>query len=65
MSELKPCPFCGSNNVSFNHCGLEKGVVFVMCNMCCTFGPTGVHDEDAAEKWNRRAESQCECASQR
>ena len=54
--KLKPCPFCGSNNVSLNHCGLEKGVVFVMCNICCSFGPNGVHDEDATEKWNRRAE---------
>ena len=56
MSELKPCPFCGSTRLSFNHCGLEKGVVFVMCDMCCTFGPHGVNDEDAAKKWNRRAE---------
>ena len=55
--ELKPCPFCGSSNVSFNYCRLEKGVVFVMCNICCSFGPTGVHDEDAAKKWNRRAEA--------
>ena len=56
MTELKPCPFCGSNKVSLNHCGLEKGVVFVMCDVCCSFGPNGVHDEDAAKKWNRRAE---------
>lgn len=28
--KLKPCPFCGSNNVSLNHCGLEKGVVFAV-----------------------------------
>lgn len=52
--KLKPCPFCGSTG-SLYHCGLEKGVVFVVCDSCGSCGPSGVHDDDAAKKWNRRA----------
>lgn len=33
MSELKPCPFCGGTG-SLYHCGLEKSVVFVSCDVC-------------------------------
>ena len=52
--ELKPCPFCGSNNLAEgNHSP------FVICDDCGAFGPGNAdltHDE-AVEKWNTRYHS--------
>lgn len=50
-SELKPCPFCGSDDVS-----IWDGIERAACENCGTCGPS--HDggkEEAARLWNERA----------
>ena len=58
MNNLKPCPFCGSNN-------LEDHYVFIKCTDCGEEGPPSnnkrndahadfVDNENAIEYWNER-----------
>lgn len=57
--ELKPCPFCGSDDVILASCGYLK---HVYCLHCHAQGPSvgiGVQDGNAIRSWNRVAES-CE-----
>lgn len=54
MSEkLKPCPFCGGDDLRYMFYG---GCTVVHCAYCGIDGPVGADDDEAAEKWNRRAE---------
>ena len=52
MIELKPCPFCGNNNILWSlGWGMSHGV------MCGTCGASFQHrksQKEAAEAWNRR-----------
>jgi Lar family restriction alleviation protein len=55
--QLKPCPFCGSTDLS------EDGSQWhyeILCNACLASGPikTHIHAEpqDAIDAWNRRSE---------
>lgn len=53
MSELKPCPFCGSEKVKAQH---GVGMVMILCYKC---GATvsfyeKERKEQAIEAWNRR-----------
>ena len=60
MTDLLPCPFCGSTNLRFEFSGSQG---YIECNECGTQGPC---DEQAAdpicdmgaayEAWNRRVE---------
>lgn len=53
MSEqLKPCPFCGGNNVE-----LVNGDIsfWINCVDCFTEGPLAEIEEQAKDKWNTRA----------
>jgi Lar family restriction alleviation protein len=54
--ELKPCPFCGSDDVTFVHDGHD----FVSCNACWADGPSTDESSDdpeqAAARWNTRPE---------
>ena len=57
MSELKPCPFCGSpiaNNGCFKS---DIGAAYwVRCPLCKAEGPTAIYGTDqAGELWNTRA----------
>lgn len=63
QTTLKPCPFCGSDEVSFGYGEYGDGVksIFVECEKC---GATshGNHEtvaynvkEKAAQQWNARA----------
>lgn len=50
--KLKPCPFCGSEDVS---CGRFEDIYYVECWDCSASVETYSGIEDAVKKWNRRA----------
>jgi hypothetical protein len=52
MSDLKPCPFCGSDNLRIfaDAIDVEFNTKSVICGKCCAKAP--LHN------WNARAESQ-------
>lgn len=52
MEKLKPCPFCGSENIE-----LVAGDAWpwVRCRSCLASSAMEDAEEDAIEKWNRRA----------
>ena len=54
MSELKPCPFCGCEDIETF--GFWGDLFYVQCTNCT--GSVGACDtaEEAEEEWNRRAE---------
>ena len=52
MSELKPCPFCGSEDAI---CDMFEDVYFVECWDCCAKIETYNGIEDAVKTWNTRA----------
>jgi Lar family restriction alleviation protein len=63
QSELKPCPFCGGNNLRFRLSDIEGWIAHVECTDCDDMlGPMSEykHDDkedaekDASEVWNRR-----------
>jgi Lar family restriction alleviation protein len=62
MTELKSCPFCGSDDLrksnNFYFCKKEKQVkemvTFVQCNNCGADGPTIAYVEDTVKAWNER-----------
>lgn len=64
MPNLKPCPFCGSDNVIF--CPDEEQWLedittgFVWCRGCGFTSDSFYSEEIAAEKWNRRADEEKE-----
>lgn len=57
MSELRPCPFCGGDNVQFIE--YKPGYGTVGCGDCCFELPSGdwetLPKAEAVKKWNRRA----------
>jgi Lar family restriction alleviation protein len=57
MSELKPCPFCGSNNVSSEGAGIEVDdyTAWIDCEDCGAQSNTFESDAQAIDAWNRRA----------
>ena len=60
MSELKPCPFCGSEADIITGESLHGERLYgVMCN-CCT-GRTDLFDTEdgAVDSWNSRVERTC------
>ena len=50
--ELKPCPFCGSDDVT---CDRFEDVHYVECCDCCAKVETYNGIEDAVKTWNTRA----------
>ena len=53
MSELKPCPFCGSENVKID---VDSGIYWCRCIDCKACSSSDFSKEKAVEKWNRRPE---------
>lgn len=45
--EIKPCPFCGSENLSVG--GFEN---YIKCKNCGAAGPDGSNLNEAFDKWN-------------
>lgn len=58
MSELKPCPFCGSKHLLVTH--LRRDVNSVVCIDCGGEGPEKLGRDDAISSWNRRAGDEAE-----
>lgn len=61
MTELKPCPFCGSRNIVLTE--IHYGIARIGCNtdMCICFYSTTTpygSKKDAIEAWNRRANNE-------
>lgn len=53
MIELKPCPFCGSENIKalYNH---RVDVYTCLCIGCGTDGPMWDNEQAAIKAWNSR-----------
>ncbi|MFP3799474.1 Lar family restriction alleviation protein [Paraburkholderia sp. SIMBA_027] len=51
-NQLKPCPFCGSDD-TYTDSALGKQQV--LCNGCEAAGPTEETDDEAIASWNRLA----------
>ena len=51
--KLKPCPFCGSNDVRITFRRGEEGW-FGQCQDCFSCGAWSEDRETAGTKWNRR-----------
>lgn len=61
--ELKPCPFCGCDDVwpvQVEDEPYGAGEWYVSCPCCDTRGPLKYTEENAIEAWNRRAEEEKE-----
>lgn len=54
MKELKPCPFCGGEDISVSE-DTSMGA-WAACAACGSLGPTRQTEEEAAEAWNHRYE---------
>ena len=48
-TELKPCPFCGSDEISLDD---QEFPQHVICDNCSCYGPEGHELIDVVEKWN-------------
>ena len=57
MDKLKPCPFCGSDNMGvYEHSYPMEHYYFVFCNECKAESGNFETKEKAILAWNRRAE---------
>ena len=56
MAELKPCPFCGSENIDL--IAHHKIVVFVQCDNCGATFPDFDSKEEAIKAWNTRTQKE-------
>ena len=61
MSELKPCPKCGSEDISIwvranvSHKSLVNKKFYIKCNNCGHEGEETRYEIYAVDAWNRRA----------
>lgn len=57
MTELKPCPFCGSSDVHLCEATNYRDYSFkgIYCKGCETFHVAWISDENRINAWNRRA----------
>ncbi len=64
MTELKPCPFCGSNqlrtpmNVSIRNSKVEMKPTHVSCMECGADGPPITYVDDVVKAWNKRIDKE-------
>jgi Lar family restriction alleviation protein len=57
MTELKPCPFCGSSSNCLDiqtHQGISKDYICVCCRSCKATGVIHSTEEEAITAWNTR-----------
>ena len=53
---LKPCPFCGCEDVSCEEYGRNVGMWYIQCHECCAVLPHFDSKQEAATPWNTRYE---------
>ena len=53
---MKPCPFCGSNNI--NQADVIGFPVSAWCDNCHACGPAKLTAKEADEAWNKRSEQE-------
>lgn len=56
MMKLRPCPFCGSDNLLREH---ADEIFYVVCDGCSGIGAEAETAEWADIKWNRREKAEC------
>ena len=56
MAELKPCPFCGTNQVKIHYPYFSDTLCYIRCYECNCITALYTKPELAAEAWNRRAD---------
>ncbi|MDR0759674.1 MAG: Lar family restriction alleviation protein [Treponema sp.] len=55
MPELKPCPFCGSNDIAIDTLkGIVRVACRVQCQTCFSASCFSKREEEAVLFWNRR-----------
>jgi len=58
MSEHKPCPFCGSQQIIALTCGKNH---WCRCDDCCAVSTFGTTEKEAWAAWDRRADDERRC----
>ena len=56
MTKLKPCPFCGSDEIGREDFASGGALVSLLCLNCGAIGPIAYALDEAFTKWNRRAD---------
>lgn len=57
MAELKPCPFCGSEDLHIDY-HIENNspkIFYVVCMNCFSQGPFHYTEKIAIDAWNKRS----------
>lgn len=52
---IKPCPFCGNEDLEMWNCSKDNVPNHVYCLNCQTDGPRRENKKEAIEAWNERA----------
>ena len=52
--ELKPCPFCGNEDLSVEPVRMTKPIWYVYCGGCFVDGPEAESEASAKAAWNTR-----------
>lgn len=55
MIKLKPCPFCGSEDVEYTNFGKGFDMWLIQCDECEAMFPLLNSREEAIQRWNKRA----------
>lgn len=54
MTELKPCPFCGADEVNLSVREDDDGVLYIYCYGCDSVYYNDNQSQNIIEMWNRR-----------
>lgn len=52
MDKIKPCPFCGSENLSVKSWEGGGYIGYIICNNCEAYGPSATDEEKSIRMWN-------------
>lgn len=66
MNKLKPCPFCGSEDLRSVQLYESNDEHYIACNECNSHGEDGLTLLHAIKNWNKRAKQHCtQCESKK